>query len=129
MKRDGWKDFWELRVSKNQKEMARDIGKVSKGWSEVLVIGGGTHGLVKPISSTDGFYAICFLHEDCLGAGVVGHEMLHVAMAHERFVLQFGMSYGDNTGDDEERLCYFLTALLKGVYDVLYENKHIKKKP
>ena len=71
-----------------------------------------------------------FLNEQDLGTGVVSHECLHAAMTHERFVNGFDMQYGDGIEslDDEERLAYLLTFYCKNVYDILYKNKHIKRK-
>jgi hypothetical protein len=50
-------------------------------------------------------------------------------MAHERFVIRYGMDYGPQIGEDEERLAYYLTSSIKGVYNTLYENKHIRNSP
>jgi hypothetical protein len=68
-----------------------------------------------------------FVAEDGLGVGIIAHECLHVAMAHERFVLCYGMNYGPQIDEDEERLAYFLTSTVRGVYDMLYEHEHIKQ--
>jgi hypothetical protein len=129
MNRDGWNDYFLLHVSKDTKAMRAHIEAVAKeegwevpheGWEEI-------RGLVHPMISVDALYAHLFLAEDYLGAGIVAHECLHVAMAHERFVLRFKMAYGDNIGEDEERLAYYLTSVIKGVYNTLYDNGHIKK--
>lgn len=129
MRRDGWTDYFELHVSPNAQAMRQHIiaefGKY--GFPVDADRYQETHGLVRPILSPDGIFALCFLHEGMLGAGVVAHECLHVAMAHERFVLRFGMAYGSDIGTDEERLAYFLTDTVKGVYNTLYENGHIKQ--
>jgi hypothetical protein len=131
MQRDGWLDHFEMHVSKTSKEMREHIEKLFKewhceipsdGWSE-------TRGLVHPVQSIEGPFAYLFLAENALGVGVVAHECLHVAMSHERFVLRFGMNYGDQIGEDEERLAYYLTSCARGVYETLYENKHIKAMP
>ena len=130
MQRDGWSDYFELHVSPTSKIMRNHIEKITKrdgwevpndGWNE-------TQGLVHPMSSIDGPFAYMFLSEESLGVGVVAHECLHAAMAHERYVLRFGMNYGDGLEDltNEERLAYFLTDTVKGVYNTLYDNNHIK---
>lgn len=128
MKREGWNEYYELRVSKNQKEMVKDMIKIYKlnKWPLENDFDC-TQGLVYPIYNSEKF-AICFLHEDRLGPGVVSHEMLHVAFAHERNILRFKMDYGPKIGVDEERVAYFMTSLMAGVYETLYENKHIKSK-
>lgn len=137
MRRDGWRDYFELHVSPNAHAMRmhaeatyrKIMHPLPEGWASTI-------GVVLPLYRTsggvgDGLFAYCFLNEQDLGAGVVSHECLHVAFAHERFVLQFGMDYGDGMGDhtmvDEERLAYFLTATVKGVYNTLYDNGHIKE--
>ena len=134
MRRDGWLDYFELHISPTAQAMRmhaeaiyRKIEKpIPEGWANTL-------GLVLPLSCSvdgyfDGLFAFCFLNEASLGVGVVSHECLHVAMAHERFVMRFGMDYGDGKGclEDEERLAYFLTDTVKGVYNTLYDNGHIK---
>jgi len=132
MRRDGWRDYFELHVSPTSDAMrkhaeeiaARDGWKVpAEGWNE-------TRGMVHPIpmQSLGGPFAYMFLAEDALGVGVVAHECLHVATSHERFVLKYGMDYGPEIGEDEERLAYYLTSCVRGVYNTLYENKHIKER-
>jgi hypothetical protein len=130
MRRDGWNCYFELHVSKNARTMRKHIEKVSQvdGWNIPTEEWENTRGLVHPIFAYTGPFAYLFIAEDGLGAGIVAHECLHVAMAHERLVLRFGMNYGPEIGEDEERLAYFLTKCIKGVYDVLYENKHIDNK-
>ena len=107
--------------------MRKHIEKIaeSDGWPIPLEGWENTRGLVHPIFQYSGPFAYLFIAEDGLGAGIVAHECLHVTMAHERWVLRFGMNYGEGIGEDEERLAYFLTKCIKGVYDVLYEHKHI----
>lgn len=136
MRREGWHDYFELHVSPNAQAMRmhaqaiyrRVMHPIPDGWSTTI-------GLVLPMFRSsgglgDGLFAFCFLNEEDLGAGVVSHECLHVAMAHERFVIQFGMNYGEGfeigSLADEERLAYFLTETVKGVYNTLYDNGHIK---
>lgn len=135
MRRAGWRDFFELHVSPNPQAMRmhaeaiyrKVMHPIPEGWESTI-------GLVLPLCMSingrdSGLFAYCFLNEKDLGAGVVSHECLHVAMAHERFVLQFGMNYGEGyeTLADEERLAYFLTETVKGVYNTLYDNGHIKR--
>jgi hypothetical protein len=89
-------------------------------------------GIVMPVNTFDDktgnrdpLFSVVHLNENNLGGGVVGHECLHVALAHERMTM-FGMQYGEECGTDEERLAYLLTDIIKGVYSALYDNKHIK---
>ena len=129
MQRDGWLDHFEMHVSKTSEDMRSHIAKLFKEWGCDIPIDGWaeTRGLVHPVQPIEGPFAYLFLAEDALGVGVVAHECLHVATSHERFVLRFGMNYGDNIGEDEERLAYFLTSCVSGVYDTLYEHGHIKE--
>jgi len=90
-------------------------------------------GCVCPVSCVDmvtgerdSLYAYMHLNEENLGVGVVAHECLHVAFAHERMMM-FNMIYGDGCGRDEERIAYHLTDIIRGVYEVLNKNGHIKK--
>lgn len=128
MRRDGWRDYFNLHVSPTANDMRKHIEEIADrdGWAVPTEGWDETRGLVHPVKSIDGPFAHLFLAEDGLGAGIVAHECLHVAMAHERFVLQFGMDYSDQIGEDEERLAYFLTSAIRGVYDTLYRYKHIK---
>jgi hypothetical protein len=129
MSRDGWTDYFEMHVSTTEEIMRKHIEEIAKkeGWE---VRGDGwskTRGLVHPMLSLDGPFAYLFLAEDGLGVGIVAHECLHVSMAHERFVLRYKMDYGDDIGEDEERLAYFLTSSIKGVYNTLYEHGHAQE--
>lgn len=131
MRRDGWLDYFEMHVSPNSKEMRSYIEFIAKrgGWEVPADKWEETRGMVHPMHSVAGPFAYLFLAEDYLGVGVISHECLHIAMAHERWVLRFGMGYGVEIGDDEERLGYFLSSAVRGVYNTLYENKHIKVNP
>jgi hypothetical protein len=132
MKRDGWNDFFELHVCPNSKSLKVYAERFYKynGW--VLPEEGlcGTLGLVHPEiePKINKPYAHVFLSKENIGVGIVTHEALHLAMAHERFILRFGMNYGDGIEnlDDEERLAYYLTSAIRGIYDILYDNGHIK---
>lgn len=130
--RKGWNDCFELHVSPTRKAMHAYIKKYyanhKLGNPSVLSSeDGNVNGMVQPIKiDNDGVFAIMFLNEEHLGGGTVAHERLHVAMTHERKVLMFGMHYSGEINDDEERLAYYLTDCVKGVYDALYDNKHIK---
>jgi hypothetical protein len=128
MRRDGWNDYFQLFVSPNAKAMRRLIASKFAKWGCPLPTDGWTEtrGMFKPISSDDGSFGCMFLAEDGLGVSIVSHECLHAAMAHERFILRFGMNYGPQIGNDEERLCYFFDNCLSGVYATLRENGHVK---
>lgn len=136
MRRDGWRDYFELRVSKTQKAMLADIKMIFKKSKHPIPDNfESTLGLVSPMyrssgGQDDGLFAFCFLNEEHLGVGIVAHECLHIAMAHERFVLQFKMEYGpglvDNSLEDEERLAHFFGNCVAKTYCILYDNKHIK---
>jgi hypothetical protein len=73
-------------------------------------------------------YAHMFLNEKDLTIGVLSHECLHVAMAHERLVYKFAMCYGDEITDDEERLCYYHTYVIRAVVECLDKNNHWSRK-
>jgi hypothetical protein len=131
MERDRWNDYFELHVSKTSEDMRSHIEKLFNEWKCEIPHDGWdeTRGLVHPVISIDGPFAYLFLAEDALGVGVVAHECLHVATSHERCVMKYGMDYGDEIGEDEERLAYFLSSCTRGVYNTLYENGHIKEVP
>ena len=75
-----------------------------------------------------GLFAIMWLHEGALGAGLVAHECLHAALAFDRMVNGFGGDYGpDSGGDDEERLCGLQEEIMRSVTTVLYDEGHIKQ--
>ena len=129
LSRSDWNDEFELHISKTAKTMRNHIIKVAKDKWGIIYKGDefyDTLGMVHPIVSTDNLFAYCFLNEENLGAGIVAHECGHLAMAHERFVLRFGMDYGKDCNEDEERMLHYMTSCIKGVYDILYKNKHIK---
>lgn len=112
MRRDGWLDYFELHVSPTAQAMQQHARATFEKYGFQKEEFRDTLGLVHPVQSPDGIFAFCFLNEQDLGAGVVAHECLHVAMAHERYILHFGMNYGDGFEDlaDEERLAHFLMS-------------------
>lgn len=79
------------------------------------------------LGKRDPLFAYMHLNEENLGVGVVAHECLHAAFAHERMIM-FECSYGDDCGKDEERIAYLLTDIIRGVCDVLNKNGHVKGK-
>jgi hypothetical protein len=129
LRRDGYSDYFELHVSPTAKMMQAHIKKIYEGWGLIpnLEITTDIKGMCSPVQNEDCF-AYCFLNEENLGAGVVGHEALHVAMARERFINRFKMEYGDQCGPHEERLAYLFSDIVSGIYDILYSKKHIKGK-
>ena len=142
MQKPGWNDWWELRVAKTQKETQKEMQKDIAAYEEenCLPLSDATRvlGQVSPCttisfdkdSSSLGMqFATMFLNQEDLSPGVIAHECLHLAMAHERFI-HFAMDYGsgDTDIDDEERLAYYLTACIRGVYTTLIEQKIIDPK-
>jgi hypothetical protein len=135
MQKPGWNDWWELRVARTQKEMQLDIAAFDKEAGIKESDATGVLGQVSPVSTltfdedevTIGTqFATMFLNREDLTPGVVAHECLHLAMAHERFI-NFAMDYGDESEniEDEERLAYYLTSCIRGVYTTLVEQKII----
>ena len=128
MRRENWIDYFELHVSKTQKEMVAHVRKFYTKMKHPLPDDlSVTLGLCSPVATGigSGPFAYLFCNEENTGVGVVAHECMHVAMARERFVNKFSMSYGEQCGPHEERLLYLFSDIVKGVYDTLYENKHI----
>lgn len=129
IRRKGWRSYFELHVHKNAKAMRKAL---SVDPLASFVDDNATVGIVMPVSTIDwktgerdGLFAYMHLNEEHLGAGIVSHECLHAALAHERMTM-FDMRYGDECGRDEERLAHLLTDIVRGVYDALHDNRHIK---
>lgn len=127
LKKDSCDKYFDMYVFKNQKEMLKYF-KANDIEAEP-----DCGGLVQPhfhIVRDDGEKYICckwatvFLYEGNLGAGVVSHEALHLAMTHERTIVGFNMQYGDDCTEVEERLAYTLTEVVQSIYSVLFANKH-----
>jgi len=63
---------------------------------------------------------ICYAEK--LGAGLISHEMLHCAFWHERLIEENAdAEFGDECGEDEERICYTLTELVRQFVDKCYD--------
>lgn len=129
MRRPDWRSYFELHVHKSAREMRKALAADPLA---SFVDDGETAGIVMPVSTIDwktgergGLFAYMHLNEERLGAGVVAHECLHAALAHERMTM-FEMHYGNECGSDEERLAYLLTDIVRCVYDALHKNGHIK---
>lgn len=74
------------------------------------------HDLI-PGELSSNMFGTMFLTLECISPEYVAHECLHAALTRERVRLQYSMGYRDM--DDEERLAYYLTACIKGVYVVI----------
>ena len=128
MKREGWKYFFEMHVSKTRKAMLAHCKELGR---EAPL---DTLAQLSPyrrnyLDCKDQVFAIMFLNEEHLDAGLIAHECLHAAMAYERFVNGFEMCYGDDCGPSEERLAYLMTAFIRGVVNMLNDKGHINKEP
>jgi len=127
MSKDDWLETWELHVSKTAKIMRKHIKEFSlSSWGIIETDLDDVLGMVHPVISPNECFAYCFLSEEDLGAGVVAHECGHVAFAHERLI-RFGMCYGNECNNNEERLLHYMTECLKGTYNILYDHGHIKR--
>lgn len=64
----------------------------------------------------------CLFYKGNIGAGLISHEMLHCAMWYERLLNgNKNACFGDGTREDEERLCYILTYLVRSFVGKLYK--------
>jgi len=81
-------------------------------------------GSIYPGTFSSDIFGIMFLSENCICPGYITHECLHAAMAHERSRIRFDMAYGDDCGENEERLAYYTGYCVKAVTDVLIQNGH-----
>lgn len=128
LRREGWEDYFELHVSPTLRSMRIHIAKTlkedGKKKQENLE---DTLALVSPRITWDGPFAQMFVNEEHLGVGILAHESLHVALAHERFVLRFSGNYGSGVSENEERLAYFLSDTIRGVINLLREQGHLEE--
>ncbi len=133
MTRDEWDDCWEMRVYKTCLKMQNGIFELYKQFKTPIPHDlKYTKGLVWPVARIndetkmdEGLFAIMFLNEENLGAGVVAHECLHVAFYHEQYIMRFGMKYKEM--EDQERISYYFSNCVRGCYNILYNYGHIKK--
>ncbi len=133
MRREGWKAHFEVHVSPSARTMREHVAEIYERYGLILPSElDSTLGLVCPImrldsisGASDGLFAVMFVNMENCGTEILCHECLHVALAHERHVLMFGMDYGPECGEHEERLAYFLGAAMAGVVATLRENGHI----
>lgn len=64
----------------------------------------------------------CLFYRDFIGAGPISHEMLHCAMWYERLLHgNKDACFGQNVGEDEERLCYTMTDLIRSFVNKMYK--------
>jgi hypothetical protein len=127
-------EFFELHVSKTRKIMESHIKSCLK--KEEIYTGveyfGDTLGLtISGPYEQDQPFAYIFFNEENLSFSIINHEIVHLGMAHERYVLHFKMDYGDEKNDkalmeNEERLAYYVTFASNEIYKKLIENKHVK---
>lgn len=127
-------EFFELHVSRTKKIMEKHINEYLKklklfAKNEYF---GDTLGFTASTNyEIDKPFAYMFLNEENLNINIINHEIVHLGMAHERFVLHSKMCYGDEKSDpsdteNEERLAYYIAFASNEIYKKLIENKHIK---
>jgi hypothetical protein len=134
--RPGYRDYYEVHVSKTMKIMHNHIKKLCQDvGAPVNPDLPNIEAMVKPMfrwvrteRRDSGLYCYLFLNEENLDERTIAHECLHVAMCHERCVNEFRMAYSDDMfdTDDEERLAYFLGDVVRAVYMVLRKGKHLR---
>lgn len=128
MLREHWTDYYAIRVSKTIATMRRDIKTYAAEdgeWAEEDE--SSTVAMCHPYTSNpSGPFAVLFFNEERLDEGIVSHEVLHLAFAHERWILRFDGDYGAQCGPHEERLCYYHSEQLMAILLVLRENGHIE---
>lgn len=128
-------EYFELHVSKTKKIMESHIKSYSKKEKICMdeeyfgdALGLTISGFFEPQERP---FAYVFFNEENLNFGIINHEIVHVGMAHERYVLHFKMNYGDENDEsasieNEERLAYYVAFVSNAIYKKLIENKHIK---
>jgi hypothetical protein len=132
MRRDGWLDYFVMKVystpSNLRHGVTRDGGEpdpTCEGLVQpnVLLYRDGTLGA---FSST--MFATVYLCEPRLrlSPGYLAHECLHIAFAHERFILRYKMEYGPQCSAQEERLAYYHMDIVDGVTKTLRKGGHIR---
>ena len=122
IRRPGWGDLFKLHISFDAAEMCAKVRRMAAklNYSNTE---GDLEAIVLPIYTilSDGIIAHMFLNQDNLTHGIIAHECLHVGMARERFLLRFGMDYGDGLTplDNEERLAYYVGDIVELVTECL----------
>jgi len=130
MRRDSWNDYWQMRVYKTLKAMRAELAE------EVIDSNGDTLALVQPSSGytpkgeetifNGPMFATLYVCEERMGSELLCHEAVHIAMAHERHVMRFGMKYGGTCDEDEERLAYYIGRVFRGIVETLREHGHME---
>ena len=65
---------------------------------------------------------ICLFHRKALGSGLISHEMLHCALWYDRIVNgNINAQYGEEVGEEEERLAYLLTEFVRKFVNKMYK--------
>ena len=122
IRRPGWADYFQLHVSGTAEEMYHRAKRIAKPLS-FTGISDDDAAMVLPIYTicSDGLIAHMMLCQEYLSHGIIAHECLHVGMARERFLLRFGMDYGDGLTplDNEERLAYYVGDIVELVTECL----------
>ena len=131
MHRDGWNDYWRMAVYKTNKAMLK--GLADEGIKDFTA---DTLALVHPSATythkdeyggfASDMFATLFVSQENMGSEVLCHESVHIALAHERYVLRYGMDYGDDCNPDEERLAYFTGKVFRGIVETLRRHKHME---
>jgi hypothetical protein len=130
MRRAIWNDYWKMRVYKTLKAMQSDL------FDEGIETNIDTLALVHPSCgySPKGeetifygpMFATLYVCEERMGSELLCHESVHIAMAHERYIMRFGMKYGEDCDEDEERLAYYTGRVFRGIVETLREHGHME---
>jgi len=111
VRHQGWDDYFIMKVYSNPVNMRHgitndggdsDANCVARVQPAARVYKSGFRGIF-----TSNMYATLYLNEKWMRVGILGHECLHVAMAHERFA-------------------YKLSDILDDVVKILRKGGHIR---
>lgn len=125
---EGWKWNWVTHISSTRKEMLKHISSTLSVFGAREVESRHTAALVHPMeccgSRAEGkCVAHAFFNEEDLTPRVIAHEAVHIGMAVERFINYFGMQYGEQIDEHEERLAGLIGDIADSIVNTCNENK------
>jgi hypothetical protein len=127
IRRDNFDDYWVLKTYSTAVNMrigiTRDGGTpdaecVARVQPTITLYRDGAPG-----TFTSNAFATMYLNQEWMGVDLLSHECVHLALAHDRFVLRYRMYYGTQCGAAEEALAYYQGDALNSLIKLLFKEK------
>lgn len=131
IQRPGWRPFLEVIVAPTHKTMMNDICADSPGQTIPEAYGAFTARAFTCCTKASFCFGTMYLNREDLCYSTIAHESLHAALAYDRNVNCYEMTYEDPSDlniypENEERLAALVGSITSAVIEVLQQELKIR---